>query len=119
MTRPPAEAVLDISGAGDGDRGERQPLAAEAGDLEWGYWRCYRGSMSQVKLSVSLSPSDVAALDHYARAAGLKSRSAAIQQAIRLLGDPELEGAYAAAWDEWEASGDAESWAATVADGLE
>lgn len=74
--------------------------------------------MSQVKLSVSLSPSEVEVLDKYARAAGLKSRSAAIQQAIRLLGDPELEDAYAAAWQEWEDSGDAQAWAATIADGL-
>ena len=74
--------------------------------------------MSQVKLSVSLSESDVEALDRFAHAAGLKSRSAAIQQAIKLLGDPELEDAYAAAWLEWEASGDAGSWEATAADGL-
>jgi Arc/MetJ-type ribon-helix-helix transcriptional regulator len=74
--------------------------------------------MSQVKLSVSLSESDVKALDKFAHAAGLKSRSAAIQQAIKLLGDPELEDAYAAAWLEWEASGDAGSWEATAADGL-
>lgn len=53
--------------------------------------------MTQVKLSVSLSPTDVEALDKYARSAGLKSRSAAIQQAIRLLGDPELEDAHAEA----------------------
>lgn len=75
--------------------------------------------MSQVKLSVSLSPEDVDALDAYARAAGLKSRSAAIQQAIRMLGNSELEDAYAAAWREWEDSGGAESWAATTADGLQ
>lgn len=74
--------------------------------------------MSQVKLSVSLSEGEVAALDKYAQAAGLKSRSAAIQQAIRLLGDPELEAAYAAAWQEWESSGDAEAWESTTADGL-
>ncbi len=74
--------------------------------------------MSQTKLSVSLSPSEVETLDKYARAAGLKSRSAAIQQAIKLLGDPELEDAYAAAWQEWEDSGDSEAWAVTVADGL-
>ena len=78
----------------------------------------YHGGMSQVKLSVSLSPSEVETLDKYARAAGLKSRSAAIQQAIKLLGDPELEDAYAAAWQEWEDSGDSEAWAVTVADGL-
>ena len=74
--------------------------------------------MSQVKLSVSLSESDVASLDTYARAAGLKSRSAAIQQAIRLLGDPELQSAYEEAWQEWEASGDAEPWEPATADGL-
>lgn len=74
--------------------------------------------MALVKLSVSLSPSDVEALDKYARSAGLKSRSAAIQQAIRLLGDPELENAYAEAWQEWEDSGDAAAWAATKAHGL-
>ena len=74
--------------------------------------------MSQTKLSVSLSPSEVESLDKYARAAGLKSRSAAIQQAIKLLGDPELEDAYAAAWQEWEDSGESEAWAGTVADGL-
>ena len=69
-------------------------------------------------MSVSLSVEDVAAVDKYARTAGLASRSAAIQHAIRLLGDPELEDAYAAAWDEWEASGDAAAWDATAADGL-
>lgn len=74
--------------------------------------------MSQVKLSVSLSESDVASLDTYARAAGLKSRSAAIQQAIRLLGDPELQSAYEEAWQEWEASGYAETWESATADGL-
>ena len=71
-----------------------------------------------MKLSVSLSEDEVAALDKYAHAAGLSSRSAAIQQAIRLLGDPELEDSYAAAWDEWEASGDAAAWESTTADGL-
>ncbi|HEY3437817.1 MAG TPA: ribbon-helix-helix domain-containing protein [Actinotalea sp.] len=71
-----------------------------------------------MKLSVSLSEADVAALDKYAHAAGLSSRSAAIQQAIRLLGDPELEDSYAAAWDEWAASGDAAAWESTAADGL-
>ncbi len=71
-----------------------------------------------MKLSVSLSGEQVAVVDRYARAAGLKSRSAAIQHAIRLLGDPELEEAYVAAWDEWEACGDAAAWDATTSDGL-
>ena len=71
-----------------------------------------------MKLSVSLSPSEVAVLDKYAQSAGLKSRSAAIQQAIKLLGDPELEDAYTAAWQEWEDAGEAEAWVVTVADGV-
>ena len=71
-----------------------------------------------MKLSISLSEEEVAALDKYVHAAGLSSRSAAIQQAIRLLGDPELEDAYAEAWDEWDASGDAAAWESTAADGL-
>ena len=74
--------------------------------------------MGQMKLSVSLSESEVAALDKNAHAAGLKSRSAAIQQAIRLLGDAELQTAYEAAWQEWEDSGDADAWASAAADGL-
>ena len=71
-----------------------------------------------MKLSVSLSEDDVATLDKYAEAAGLKSRSAAIQKAIKLLGDAELEDAYAAAWEEWESSGDALVWESTSADGV-
>ena len=68
-------------------------------------------------MSVSLSPSEVAVLDKNAQSARLKSRSAAIQQAIKLLGDPDLEDAYTAAWQEWEDAGEAEAWAVTVADG--
>lgn len=71
-----------------------------------------------MKLSISLPDEDVAVLDRYARAAGITSRSAAIQRAIRLLGQPDLDDAYAAAWDEWEASGDATAWEETTADGL-
>lgn len=74
--------------------------------------------MGCMKLSISLSEEDVAALDRYVQAAGAPSRSAAIQRAIRLLADPELEEAYAAAWDEWQASGDADAWEVTTADGL-
>ena len=69
-------------------------------------------------MSISLPEEDVAALDRYAESAGIPSRSAAIQRAIRLLGQAELDDAYAAVWDEWEASGDAVAWEATTADGL-
>lgn len=70
-----------------------------------------------IKLSVSLPAEDVAVLDRFARTAGLPSRSAAVQHAIRLLLLPDLEQDYAAAWQEWEATGEQESWA-TAADGL-
>ena len=71
-----------------------------------------------MKLSVSLSDDDVALIDAYARAAGVGSRSAVLQQAIRLLRDARLEEDYAAAWDEWAQSGEHAAWATVVADGL-
>lgn len=71
-----------------------------------------------MKLSISLSDEDVATLDRYVQSVGAPSRSAAIQEAIRLLRDPELERDYAEAWDEWAASGDADAWELTAADGI-
>jgi Arc/MetJ-type ribon-helix-helix transcriptional regulator len=71
-----------------------------------------------MKLSVSVSEEDVVLLDEYARTTGLRSRSAAIQHAIRLLRQADLEDDYAAAWDDWESSGERASWEGTVSDGL-
>jgi Arc/MetJ-type ribon-helix-helix transcriptional regulator len=71
-----------------------------------------------VKLSVSLSDDDVAALDEYAHSAGLPSRSAALHHAVRLLRDRDLEDDYAAAWAEWESSGEQSAWEGTVGDGV-
>lgn len=71
-----------------------------------------------MKLSVSLSEGDVERLDAYVRAAGLSSRSAGVQRAIGLLGDTAVEEQYAQAWSQWEASGDADGWESTVADGF-
>lgn len=71
-----------------------------------------------MKLSISLPEEDVAALDRYAKAAGIPTRSAAVQRAIHMLRDPQLEDAYAAAWEEWESSGEAAAWEETTADGL-
>jgi hypothetical protein len=71
-----------------------------------------------MKLSVSLPDEDVATLDDYAREQGLRSRSAALQRAIGMLRHPALEQDYAAAWDEWQASGEEAAWEATAADGL-
>lgn len=71
-----------------------------------------------MKVSVSLSEEDLAALDRYVDQAGLESRSAGVQQAIRRLQDPQLEAAYAAAWEEWAAAGDDDVWASASSDGL-
>lgn len=72
-----------------------------------------------MKLSVSLPEEDVAVLDHYARHAGLRSRSAALHHAIRLLRYPDLEDQYAAAWEDWRASGQESDWEAAAGDGLD
>lgn len=77
-----------------------------------------RGSIGSVKLSVSLSESDVAVLDEQARLRGLGSRSAVLREAIRLLRQSGLEEEYAAAWEEWQQSGEAAVWDATAGDGL-
>jgi Arc/MetJ-type ribon-helix-helix transcriptional regulator len=71
-----------------------------------------------MKVSVSLPDDDVAALDEYARRQGLKSRSAAVQHAIRMLRHPDLEQNYAEAWQEWAQSGAEAAWEATAGDGL-
>ena len=74
--------------------------------------------MGVMKVSVSLSEEDLAALDRYVEQAGLGSRSAAVQQAIRRLEDPQLEADYASAWEEWARIGDDDAWAAVCSDGL-
>jgi Arc/MetJ-type ribon-helix-helix transcriptional regulator len=71
-----------------------------------------------VKLSVSLTDEDVALMDDYLGRSGLKSRSAVIRRALQLLRQPDLESDYAAAWDEWEGSGEQEAWESTTADGV-
>jgi Arc/MetJ-type ribon-helix-helix transcriptional regulator len=71
-----------------------------------------------MKLSVSLPEEDVEFLDSYAEAEGLRSRSAALHKAVRLLRGAELGAAYEDAFDSWEEDGDADLWEATVGDGL-
>lgn len=73
---------------------------------------------ASVKLSVSLSVDDVAALDEYARATGLPSRSAVVQHAVRQLRRADLERDYVAAFSEWDASGERGAWEAAASDGL-
>ncbi|PRC50884.1 antitoxin [Mycobacterium sp. ITM-2017-0098] len=70
-----------------------------------------------MKLSISLSEEDVALVDAYVERAGLPSRSAAIQKAIRTLRYPALEENYAHAWEEW-ADGDTDAWESTAGDGV-
>lgn len=71
-----------------------------------------------MKLSVSLPADDVVTLDAFVRTAGLPSRSAALQQAIRMLRLAELEQDYRAAWEEWESSGDQAVWDGAAGDRL-
>ena len=71
-----------------------------------------------MKLSVSISDEDLDALDAYAEAHRLPSRSAAIRCAIRLLRTSDLVPAYVAAFEEWSDE-DAELWDRVVGDGLE
>ena len=71
-----------------------------------------------MKLSVSLPEEDVAVLDEHARKSGLTSRSAALHDAVRLLRHSSLADDYAAAWQEWESSGEQEAWQVVDADGL-
>jgi Arc/MetJ-type ribon-helix-helix transcriptional regulator len=71
-----------------------------------------------MKVSVSLPEEDVEFLDAYAREQGFESRSAVLRATIGLLRAAQLGGAYERAWTHWEASGDAEIWEPTAADGL-
>ncbi len=71
-----------------------------------------------MKVSISLSDDDVEFLDAYAERLGVASRSAVIQKAVRLLRASELGAAYAAAWDEWDVSGEEDAWNDVVGDGL-
>lgn len=71
-----------------------------------------------MKLSVSLPDEDVAILDEFARIAGLPSRSAALQHAVRMLRLPDLEKDYQAAWEEWQSSSDYSAWETAAGDGL-
>jgi Arc/MetJ-type ribon-helix-helix transcriptional regulator len=72
-----------------------------------------------MKISVSLPEEDIEFLDEYAKSPGVGSRSAVVQRAVRLLRASGLGPAYAKAWEEWEASGEAEAWEPVVGDGLE
>lgn len=67
---------------------------------------------------MSLPDEDVEFLDQYAVDHGIGSRSAAVQQAVRLLRASGLGAAYEDAWSDWAREDDAALWASTSADGL-
>ena len=71
-----------------------------------------------MKLSVSLSEEDVRVLDAYVKRAGLPSRSAAVQRAIRMLRHPALEEDYGNAWAEWSTGGADDAWEDATGDGF-
>ena len=72
-----------------------------------------------MKLSVSLPEADVELLDELAQAHGYGSRSAVLQQAVRLLRAAETSAAYESAWEEWAENDDAEDWDKLAGDGLQ
>ena len=72
-----------------------------------------------MKLSVSVPETDVEFIDSYASSHGVESRSGVVQRALTLLRAEGLEGDYAAAFVEWEDSGEAEVWDTVVGDGLQ
>lgn len=76
-----------------------------------------RGSITGMKLSVSVPTEDIAFLDAYAAEHALGSRSAALHHAIRALRVSALPGSYAQAWDDWESDGDGDAWETTAGDG--
>ncbi|QFZ17333.1 ribbon-helix-helix domain-containing protein [Saccharothrix syringae] len=71
-----------------------------------------------MKISVSLPEEDVEFVDRYLRQHRSASRSSVIHQAIALLREAGLENAYATAWEEWEAEGEADMWDVTASDGV-
>lgn len=71
-----------------------------------------------MKLSVSLPEEDIEFIDDYADRRGSASRSAVLHRAIDLLRASELEDAYAAAYDEWDAGEDGALWSTTAGDGV-
>ena len=57
-------------------------------------------------------------LERYQKSQGLKSRSEALEAAIRALRDKAFEQEYALAMEEWDSSGEAELWDVAAGDGL-
>jgi Arc/MetJ-type ribon-helix-helix transcriptional regulator len=67
-----------------------------------------------MKLSVSMPDADVRTLDAYVATHPGTTRSSALQEAINLLRGQSLHAQYAAAMDQWSASGQAQDWDAVA-----
>lgn len=78
----------------------------------------YSGSITGVKVSVSLPDEDVQFLDAYAAEQGYASRSAVLHRAVRLLKAVDLADAYTDAWREWETDQEADVWESAATDGI-
>jgi len=72
-----------------------------------------------MKVSISLPEKDVDFLDEYARTRRMKSRSAVVRKAVKLLQTEQLGDDYAAAWAEWAAADDSAGWERTTDHGLD
>lgn len=73
----------------------------------------------KISLSARVDEALVKYLDRYQQEHDVKSRSEALEQAIKALRERELGWQYALAITEWDASGEAELWDQTAGDGLE
>jgi len=70
--------------------------------------------MTYAKVSLSLSDADIAFLDGETLSGAYPSRSAAVQDAVRMLRESRLADAYAEAFREWDDGG----WDTAAADGI-
>lgn len=73
----------------------------------------------KISVSARLEETLVTYLDSYQQTHSVKTRSEALEQAIRALRERNLEQEYEAAIEEWDASGEAIVWDKTAGDGLE
>lgn len=74
--------------------------------------------MTYAKVSVSLEDADIALLDAEVREGRFATRSAALQEAVRMLRESRLADAYAEAYGEWADAGDEHAWGAASDDGV-
>ncbi len=70
--------------------------------------------MTTTKVSISVTPTDLAYLDEQTLAGSFASRSAVVHEAIRLLRESRLADAYAEAFGEWSD----DEWDAALGDGV-